>query len=40
LCGRRRPDQRYQGEKTDPMKAMTEIARLPSSLMPSMYHHA
>jgi hypothetical protein len=40
LWGRRRPDQRYHGEKTDPMKAMTETARLPSSLMPSTYHQA
>lgn len=35
-----RPDQRYQGEKTDPMKAMTESARVPSSLIASMYHQA
>jgi hypothetical protein len=35
-----RPDQRYQGEKTEPMKAMIEIARLPSSEMPSRYHQA
>lgn len=35
-----RPDQRYQGEKTDPMKAMTETARLPSLLIPSTYHQA
>lgn len=39
-CGSRRPDQRYHGEKTEPMKAMTETARLPSSLIPSMYHQA
>ncbi|MEM9093791.1 MAG: hypothetical protein AAGC62_02290 [Pseudomonadota bacterium] len=40
FSGRRRPDQRYQGEKTDPMKPMTETARAPSSEMPSTYHHA
>lgn len=40
LWGRFRPDQRYQGEKTEPMKAMTEIARVPSSETPSMYHQA
>jgi hypothetical protein len=40
LAGLRRPDQRYQGENTDPMKAMTLIARLPSSLTPSIYHQA
>ncbi len=40
LCGRLRPDHLYQGEKTDPMKAMTEIARVPQSESPSTYHHA
>lgn len=40
FCGTLRPDQRYQGEKTDPMKPMTETARVPSSLMPSTYHQA
>ncbi len=40
LSGDLRPDQRYQGEKTDPMKAMIEIARVPQSLIPSIYHHA
>jgi hypothetical protein len=40
LWGRRRPVQAYQGEKTEPMKAMTERARVPSSEMPSMYHQA
>ncbi len=34
------PDQRYQGEKTEPMKAMTDTAREPSSLIPSTYHQA
>jgi hypothetical protein len=40
LAGLLRPDHAYQGEKTDPIKAITEMARLPSSLTPSMYHHA
>jgi hypothetical protein len=40
LWGRFRPLHAYHGEKTDPMKAMTERARQPSSEMPSMYHHA
>lgn len=40
LCGLRRPLQRYQGEKTDPMKAMTETARAPSALIASTYHQA
>jgi hypothetical protein len=40
FSGSRRPDQRYQGEKTEPMKAMTETARDPSSLIPSTYHQA
>jgi hypothetical protein len=40
FSGRRRPDHLYQGEKTEPMKAMTETARLPSSEMPSTYHQA
>ena len=40
LCGSRRPDQRYQGEKTEPMKAMIEMARVPQSEIPSTYHHA
>ena len=40
LSGDLRPDQRYQGEKTEPMKPMIEIAREPSSQMPSTYHHA
>ena len=38
--GARRPDQAYQGEKTEPMKAMTLSDRVPSSLMPSTYHQA
>lgn len=40
FCGCRRPDQRYQGENTEPMKAMIEIARDPSSEIASMYHQA
>jgi hypothetical protein len=40
LAGFLRPLQRYQGEKTDPMKPMIEIARSPSSLIPSTYHQA
>lgn len=40
FLGHCRPDQAYQGEKTDPMKAMTLTARLPSSLIPSTYHQA
>ena len=40
LWGLRRPDHLYQGEKTEPMKAMTEMARVPSSEMPSTYHQA
>jgi hypothetical protein len=35
-----RPDHLYQGEKTEPMKAMTDSARVPSSLIASMYHQA
>lgn len=40
FSGLLRPDQRYQGEKTEPMKAMMEMALLPSVETPSMYHHA
>ena len=40
LSGRLRPLQRYQGEKTDPIKAITETAYVPQSLTPSTYHHA
>ena len=40
FSGARRPDQAYQGENTDPMKAMILMARVPSSLRPSMYHQA
>ncbi|MEO1613814.1 MAG: hypothetical protein AAFU55_15885 [Pseudomonadota bacterium] len=40
FAGSRRPDQRYHGEKTEPMKAMMEIARRPSSDTPSTYHQA
>lgn len=40
FCGHFRPDQRYQGEKTDPMNPIIEIARAPSSLIPSTYHQA
>jgi len=40
LAGLRRPLHAYHGEKTEPMKAMTLIACVPSSLTPSMYHHA
>ncbi len=40
FCGCLRPDHRYHGEKTEPMKAMIEIARVPQSLRPSTYHHA
>ncbi len=40
LSGDLRPDQRYQGEKTDPMNAIMEIARVPQALTPSIYHHA
>lgn len=36
--GSRRPDQRYQGENTEPMNAITETARVPQSLTPSTYH--
>ena len=39
-AGLSRPDQWYQGEKTDPMKPITETARVPQSLTPSTYHHA
>ena len=39
-AGLRRPLQPYQGEKTEPMKPMTEIARAPSWEMPSTYHQA
>ena len=39
-AGLRRPDQRYQGEKTEPMKPMIEIDLRPSSLIPSTYHQA
>jgi hypothetical protein len=35
-----RPDHRYQGEKTEPMNAMIDIARDPLALIPSMYHQA
>ena len=35
-----RPDQAYQGEKTEPMNAMMLIARVPQSLIPSIYHQA
>nr|WP_274593585.1 MULTISPECIES: hypothetical protein [Roseovarius] len=40
FSGLRRPDQAYQGEKTEPMKAMIEMARPPPSFRPSTYHHA
>jgi hypothetical protein len=40
LCGLRRPVQAYQGEKTEPMKAITEMARVPSWESPSTYHQA
>lgn len=40
LAGSRRPDHAYQGEKTDPMNPMTLSARVPSLLIPSMYHQA
>lgn len=40
FSGSRRPDHLYQGEKTEPMKAMTETARVPQALIPSIYHHA
>ncbi len=40
FAGSRRPLQAYHGEKTDPMKPMTETARVPSSLTPSTYHQA
>ena len=40
FSGARRPDHAYQGEKTDPMNPMTLMARLPSVLSPSTYHHA
>jgi hypothetical protein len=39
-AGLRRPLQPYQGENTEPMKPMTEIARSPSREMPSTYHQA
>ena len=40
FSGSRRPDHAYQGEKTEPMNPMTEIALLPSALIPSTYHQA
>lgn len=40
FAGSRLPDQAYQGEKTDPMKPMTETALVPQSLIPSTYHQA
>ena len=40
FAGSRRPDQAYQGEKTDPTKPITLKARSPPSLIPSTYHHA
>ena len=36
--GSPRPDHPYQGEKTEPMKAITEMAREPSAETPSQYH--
>ena len=40
FCGSRRPDHLYQGEKTDPINAMIEIARPDVGSTPSTYHHA
>jgi hypothetical protein len=40
FSGLRRPDHAYQGEKTEPTKAMTLRDRPQVSLIPSMYHHA
>jgi hypothetical protein len=40
LAGSRRPDHAYQGEKTDPINPMIEIALVPQSLIPSTYHQA
>ncbi len=40
FSGAPRPDQAYQGEKTEPMNPMTETARVPSSEIPSTYHQA
>lgn len=40
FSGARRPDHAYHGENTDPMKAITLIARVPQALRPSTYHHA
>ncbi|MDG1341062.1 MAG: hypothetical protein P8P66_13895 [Paracoccaceae bacterium] len=40
FVGSLRPDHAYQGENTDPMKPMIDTARKPSSLTPSIYHHA
>ena len=37
-AGSPRPDHAYQGEKAEPTKAMSESARVPSSLNPSTYH--
>jgi hypothetical protein len=38
FSGSRLPAQWYQGEKTEPTKAITTTANRPQSLMPSMYH--
>jgi hypothetical protein len=40
FCGSRRPDHLYQGEKTEPIKAISETAFVPSSEIPSTYHQA
>ena len=40
LCGFFRPYHRYQGEKTDPINAITEIAFSLSVDIPSRYHQA
>jgi len=40
FCGFFRPDQRYHGEKTEPMNPITDTARVPQSLSPSTYHQA
>jgi hypothetical protein len=40
FSGSRRPDHLYHGENTDPINAMTEIARVPQSEIPSTYHQA
>lgn len=40
FCGSRRPDHLYHGEKTDPINAITEIARPEFGSTPSTYHHA